>query len=455
MIIDERQIHAIVDSCSMLSESKLEQILAKAELKKGLSLEEAAGLLSISDDRQMKLLFASAWKVKNEIYGNRLVFFAPLYLSNYCINDCEYCGFHCRNREMNRKKLSMEEIAEETRTLIRMGHKRLLIEVGEDPSINDIDYVCDAIKTIYSTRLGNGEIRRVNVNIAATSADDYRKLKSAGIGTYQLFQETYHRETYQRLHHGPKADYVRQITAMDRAFEAGIDDVGIGVLFGLYDYRFEVLALLSHAAYLDKKFGVGPHTISVPRFNPAPSVDYAPAHPVSDRDFLKLIAVLRLSVPYTGMIISTRERPEIRAKAFSIGISQASAASCTSPGGYSNKFSSQKQFSLHDERSVDEILQDVAKRGLLPSFCTACYRSKRTGEAFMRLAKTGNIHYLCHPNAILTFKEFLLDYASPEMKETGNRLLAMEVENIADEERRKETKRRLERIECGERDLYF
>ena len=361
---------------------------------------------------------------------------------------------------MKRTRLTQDQIKLETEHIIRMGHKRILLESGEHPE-NSIDYVCDAIKTIYSTKVGNGEIRRVNVNIAATTIENYQKLKKIGIGTYQLFQETYHRETYVRLHNGPKADYDRQITAHERAFAAGLDDYGMGVLFGLYDYRFEVLALLSHAQYMEKKFGVGPHTISVPRFQPAPGVVYSSQFPVSDNDFLKLIAVIRLSLPYTGMIISTRESPEIRKKTFEIGISQTSAASKTSPCGYSStaniptRSPTSAQFQLSDHRSVDEIIQSICKQELLPSFCTACYRSKRTGETFMKLAKTGNIHYLCHPNAILTFKEFLEDYATAETKKLGEITIARELEHIEDSERKEETISRLKRIENGERDLFF
>ncbi|MBD3210083.1 [FeFe] hydrogenase H-cluster radical SAM maturase HydG [Candidatus Micrarchaeota archaeon] len=451
-MIDEKKIQNLVDSTPSPDERLLDKILAKAARKKGLSLEESAALLNMHDEKQLRKLFDAAWKVKNEIYGNRLVLFAPLYLSDYCVNDCKYCGFHCSNRGLKRIRLTMEQIAEQTRLIIGMGHKRILVEAGEHPD-NDIDYICDSIRTIYRTKAGNGEIRRVNVNIAATTGEDYRKLKEIGIGTYQLFQETYHRETYEKLHHGPKADYQRQITAHERAFRAGIDDYGIGVLFGLYDYRFEALSLLSHARYMDETHGVGPHTISVPRFRPAPSVDYRPEHPVSDQDFLKLIAAIRLSVPYTGMILSTREPPEIREKAFAMGISQTSAASKTSPGGYSTR--QNRQFELSDHRSVDEVLQGMCRQQMLPSFCTACYRSKRTGETFMKLAKEGNIHFLCHPNAILTFKEFLLDYASPEMKELGEKTIRTELERIEDEDRRNETKKRLKRIEKGERDLFF
>jgi 2-iminoacetate synthase len=449
---DQEKIEKIIRESRIPSESELDHILKKAEEKKGLELEEAAALLNIENKEQCDRLFKSAGKIKNEIYGNRLVLFAPLYLSDFCVNDCEYCGFQCRNKTLNRKRLTTDEIREETKKIIGMGHKRILLEAGEHPD-NSIDYVCEAIKTIYDTKHENGEIRRVNVNVAATTVEEYKKLKEVGIGTYQLFQETYHPETYKKLHRGPKADYERQLTAHERAFEAGLDDYGMGVLYGLYDYKYEVLSLLDHAKYMDITYGVGPHTLSVPRFQRAPDVVFSPKYPVSDFDFLKLIAVLRLSVPYTGMIISTRESPEIRAKAFEIGISQTSAASRTSPGGYSE--AGNKQFEISDERDVQEILQSVCSQGLLPSFCTACYRSKRTGELFMKLAKTGDINYLCRPNAILTFKEFLEDYADSQLKERGEEVLIKEIEMIENPERKKETLKRLKRIEGGERDLFF
>ena len=451
-IINEDIIHNILASVQSPDDNRLSEILAKASGKKGLSMEETAELLAINNAAQLKRLFLAAGKVKNEIYGNRLVLFVPLYVSDYCINDCVYCGFHCSNRLLKRRRLSIEEIAEQTKLIIRLGHKRILFEAGEHPQTS-IDYVCEAIRTIYNTKVGNGEIRRVNVNIAATSVENYGKLKQAGIGTYQLFQETYHRETYEKLHRGPKADYERQITAHGRAFEAGIDDYGIGVLFGLYDYRFEVLSLLAYIKHMENKCGVGPHTISVPRLRPAPSVVYKPEFPVSDQDFLKLIAVLRLAVPYTGMILSTREPPKLRQKAFEIGISQASAGSKASIGGYSKNENA--QFELADHRPVDEVVRSVCKQGLLPSFCTACYRSKRTGENFMKLAKSGNINFLCRPNAILTFKEFLIDYASAETKEDGGKAITRELEKIDDAERKKETIKRLKKIEDGERDLFF
>jgi 2-iminoacetate synthase len=453
-IIDEERIFNILEKAKKLPEKKILEILDKAKVKKGLNLEEVGYLLQTEDLKLIKKFFKTAGKIKKEIYGERLVLFAPLYISSFCVNDCGYCGFHRRN-PAPRKKLSLAEVKEQVKILENMGHKRLLLEFGEDPIENPIDYVAEVIKTIYQTKSGRGEIRRVNVNIAATTVENYKKLKSAKIGTYQLFQETYHRETYAKMHNGPKADYERQLFAHDRAFEGGIDDVGLGVLFGLYDYRFEVLALVSHAQYLDKKFGVGPHTFSVPRWQPAETVNWIePPHPVSENELLKIIAILRMAVPYTGMIISTRERPEIRAKAFEIGISQTSAASRASPGGYGTK-EELAQFSLSDHRTVDQVLESILRQELLPSFCTACYRQGRTGKAFMSLSKPGLIQNLCRPNAILTFKEYLEDYASAKVKKLGLKIIKKYLKQIPNLNIKEETKDRLVRIEKGERDIYF
>lgn len=452
-VINEKNINEILEETRNPSPDIITDILKIASKKNGLTLKEVGFLLNTEDPKLIEKMFQVSGKIKNEIYGERLVFFAPLYLSSFCINDCDYCGFHLRN-PAPRKKLTLEEVKEQVRILVNMGHKRLLLEFGEHPTISPIDYMVDVIKAIYSTKSGKGEIRRVNVNIAATSVENYRKLKSAGIGTYQLFQETYHRETYKKLHHGPKADYERQLFAHDRAMEAGIDDVGLGVLFGLYDYKFEVLGLVSHAQYLERKFNVGPHTISVPRFQPAPTVSMDLPYKVSENQLLKVISILRMAVPYTGMIITTREKPEIRAKAFEIGISQTSAASRTQPGGYEKEVGLE-QFSLQDHRSVDEVLNSVLKQGLIPSFCTACYRLGRTGETIMKLLKSGEIHNLCRPNAILTFKEYLEDYASKEVKEEGLKIIDAYLKLISNNNTRKETQLRLERIEKGERDLYF
>ncbi len=452
-IINEKKIVAILRATQNPSQEVVRSVLEKAKKKKGLNLREAGYLLQVEDKALWKEIFQVAGRIKDEIYGERLVLFAPLYISSFCVNDCEYCGFHARNKAL-RKKLTLKEIQEQVKILEDMGHKRLLLEFGEHPGENTIDYVVKVIRTIYGTKSKNGAIRRVNVNIAATSVENYRKLKKAGIGTYQLFQETYHLETYEKLHYGPKADFRRQLFAHDNAFRADIDDVGLGVLFGLYDYRFEVLGLLSHAKYLEKKFGVGPHTISVPRLQPADTVTFKSKYHVSEQDLLRIIAILRLAVPYTGMIISTRERPQIRSRAFKIGISQTSAASRTSPGGY-GKEQRLEQFHTSDHRSVAEFIQGILKQKLLPSFCTACYRTGRTGETFMDLAKPGNIHNFCRPNAILTFKEYLEDYATPKERESGEHIMKKYLREIPSKKVRKETEKRLGRIEKGERDLYF
>jgi 2-iminoacetate synthase len=434
------------------TDEQIEIVLKKAAKMKGLTLKDAAILINAGPEHT-PAMFKTAWKIKKEIYGERLVLFAPLYVSNYCINDCEYCGFHARNK-CKRRKLTLKEVDEQTRILTRMGHKRLLLEFGEHPVESPIDYVVDVIKTIYAVKEGNGEIRRVNVNIAATTVEDYRKLKEVGIGTYQLFQETYHRPTYEKLHKGPKADFERQLYAHDRAFEAGIDDVGLGVLYGLYDWKFDTLALLSHAMYLDKKYGVGPHTFSVPRLQPAPTVKDQWPYAVSEEEILKIIAILRMAVPYTGMIISTRESAKVREKAFEIGISQTSAASRTSPGGY-GKDPELNQFTTSDERTVDEVIEGILDEGLLPSFCTACYRLGRTGQDFMDIAKPGEIHNFCRPNAILTLKEYLEDYAKDRTKAKGLKIIEKYVDQIPSESVRLKTIERLKLIEVGRRDLYF
>lgn len=452
-IINEPRIHQILEKTARPDPGRILEILSKASEKKGLNLEKIGYLLNVTDNRLIEKMMTAASKIKQEIYGERLVLFAPLYVSSYCVNDCEYCGFHSRNLAP-RKKLCLAEVSEQVKILEDMGHKRLLVEFGEDPLNNPIDYAVEVIKTIYQTKSGKGEIRRVNVNLAATTVDNYRKLKDVSIGTYQLFQETYHQRTYKKMHHGPKADYLRQLSTHDLAFQAGLDDLGLGVLFGLYDYKFDVLGLVSHAQYLDRTYGVGPHTFSVPRWRPAETVLINPEHQVSESELLKIIAILRLAVPYTGMIISTRERPEVRAKAFEIGISQTSAASKTAPGGYSHN-ELVKQFETFDQRSLDDVLKSILNQGLLPSFCTACYRMGRTGQTFMDLAKPGNIHNLCRPNAILTFKEYLEDYASDEVKQLGQKIIHQYFNQIEDKQTQQETKVRLQRIENGERDLYF
>ncbi len=448
-IVDEGRFRRILEGRP--SDQEVRSILDKALEKNGLSLEETGALARTEDPVIVEEMFRAAGRVKREIYGERLVMFAPLYVSSFCTNNCCYCGFR-RDNPSPRKRLSLGEVREQVRLLERMGHKRLLLEFGEHPD-NSIDYVTDVIREIYSTREGRGEIRRVNVNIAATTTENYRKLREAGIGTYQLFQETYHRPTYEKVHSGPKASFERQLFAHDRAFEAGLDDVGLGVLFGLHDWRFEILGMVSHAQYLERRFGVGPHTFSVPRWQPFGG-EWRPSHPVSEEELLRIIAILRLAVPYTGMIISTRESPGLREKAFGIGISQTSAASRTSPGGYGSPVGLE-QFSLSDHRSLGEVVLSTMKQGLLPSFCTACYRKGRTGEKFMELAKPGNIQNLCRPNALLTFKEYMEDYASGEVKELGPEVVEKYLGMIPDPATREETRARLKRIEEGERDIYF
>jgi 2-iminoacetate synthase len=458
-MIDEERIHKQLEDGQGKSKEEVLAIVAKAKEAKGIEPAEAATLLQVEDPALIEEVFQAAREIKLKIYGKRLVLFAPLYLSNYCINNCLYCGFRRENGAISRKRLTVEEIREQVGELENLGHKRLLIECGESP-LSDMDFIEEAIAAIYACKNRKGEIRRVNVNIAATTVDHYRRLKAAKIGTYQLFQETYHRPTYEALHEGPKRDYERQIFAHDRAQEAGIDDVGLGVLFGLYDYRFEVLALLYHARHLEEKFGVGPHTISVPRWKPAPGVAYKPLHPVSDEDFKKLVAIFRLAVPYTGMIISTRESVEMRTEAFSLGISQTSAGSRTSPGAYGKNSKNQEesqgeQFQLADHRPPDEVIRSICELGYLPSFCTACYRRGRTGKEFMEMAKPGDIQVLCGPNALLTFQEYLLDYAARETRQVGEEKIRQHIQEVPAGPLRDETEKRLQRIEEGERDLYF
>ena len=468
--IDHAALEALLEPRAV-GESRLRSILDKARQARGLEPEEVADLIVAGADRQdlWEEVFRTARSVKEAIYGRRLVLFAPLYISNYCVNNCRYCGYRTGNGSLGRRRLSMDEIATEVRILEGLGHKRLALEAGESPTQCPIDYVVEAIQTVYrtSSREGRGSIRRVNVNIAATTVEDYARLRRAGIGTYILFQETYHRPTYEWMHpSGPKSDYLWHLYAMDRAMEGGIDDVGIGVLFGLYDWRFEVLGLLTHARHLEEVHGVGPHTISVPRLRPARGVDLASfPYLVSDEDFRRLVALIRLAVPYTGMILSTREKPGFRDEVFGLGISQISAGSCTGVGGYREEAErtargepapdDAAQFAVEDHRRPDEIIRSLALSGYIPSYCTACYRRGRTGDRFMSLAKTGEIKNLCLPNAILTFKEYLLDYASPATREAGERAIASHLQEIGKPEVREETVRRLGRLEAGERDLYF
>lgn len=437
-------------------------IIEKATACKGLTYSEAAVLLNVDDKELIEEMFKAARSIKEAIYGNRIVLFAPLYVSSYCVNGCKYCGYKFSNEDFHRKKLSMEELKEEIKILESMGHKRLALEVGEDPVNCSLDYILDCIKTIYSMKFENGSIRRINVNIAATTVENYKKLKDAEIGTYILFQETYHKPTYEKMHPvGPKHNYNWHTTAMDRARAAGIDDVGIGVLYGLYDYKYETVGMLMHAEHLDKETGVGPHTISMPRLRAAENVslkDYP--YLVSDEDFIKIVAILRLAVPYTGMILSTREEAEFRDKVISVGISQVSAGSCTGVGGYAEErglqHSDEKpQFEVGDHRSPSQILKNLCESNYIPSYCTACYRAGRTGDRFMEFAKSGTIHNFCLPNAILTFKEYLIDYADDELRTIGEATIEKNIQDIPDEKTREATREKLKRIEKGERDLRF
>lgn len=435
-------------------------LIEKARNCKGLTHREAAVLLECQIAEENEKMFTLAKEIKQKLYGNRIVMFAPLYLSNYCVNGCVYCPYHHQNEHISRKKLTQEEIVCEVRALQDMGHKRLALETGEDPVNNPIEYVLESIKTIYSIHHKNGAIRRVNVNIAATSVENYRKLKDAGIGTYILFQETYHKENYELLHPvGPKHDYAYHTEAMDRAMEAGIDDVGIGVLFGLNLYRYDFIGLLMHAEHLEAAFGVGPHTISVPRIRPADDIDPNNfTNSISDDIFSKIIAVLRIAVPYTGMIISTRENEETRKRVLDLGISQISGGSRTSVGGYAKEEKEEdnsSQFELNDTRTLDEIVNWLLDMDYIPSFCTACYREGRTGDRFMSLVKSGQIANCCLPNALMTLKEYLEDYASEDTKQKGETLISKEVEHITNEKVRAIAKDHLSELHNGKRDFRF
>jgi len=459
-IIDAQRINSIIESSANASPQEIRDILSKSLELKGISIQETAKLLMTDDPELKGEIFQTAKKIKESIYGKRLVLFAPLYISNLCANECLYCAFRATNKHLKRKALNQDEIAEEIAALIDQGHKRVLLVAGESYPEEGLDYVIKSIATIYSVNRGPGKnIRRVNVNIAPLETDEFKRLKEAKIGTYQLFQETYHYNTYKAMHKGGvKRNYSYRLRAIDRAFDAGIDDVGIGILFGLYDYRFEVIALRMHIDHLEKQFGLGPHTISVPRIEPADSSDVAshPPYQVSDDDFKKIIAVLRISVPYTGMILSTRENPQIRAEAFDLGISQISAGSKTNPGGYhvsaqQDEPAVAQQFSLGDTRPLDVVIRDVVSHGYIPSFCTSCYRAGRTGLDFMELAKPGLIKKFCDPNAILTFGEYLIDYASPETKKSGMELInkmlgSMDMPAVNE---------KFQKIVDGERDIIF
>ena len=438
------------------NEALIDSILEKARLRKGLSHREASVLLACQMEEKNQEIYKLAEQIKKDFYGNRIVMFAPLYLSNYCVNGCTYCPYHLKNKHIARKQLTQEEIRKEVIALQDMGHKRLALEAGEDPVRNTMEYYLDSINTIYSIKHKNGAIRRVNINIAATTVDNYRLLKEAGIGTYILFQETYHKESYLTLHPtGPKHDYNYHTEAMDRAMEGGVDDVGIGVLFGLDKYRYEFAGLLMHAEHLEAAFGVGPHTISVPRLRHADDINADEFdNGIDDDTFAKIVACIRIAVPYTGMIISTRESQKCRERVLHLGVSQISGGSRTSVGGYCEPEpddAKSEQFDVSDTRTLDEVVRWLMEMDYIPSFCTACYREGRTGDRFMSLCKSGQIQNCCHPNALMTLKEYLMDYASPETKAIGDRLIAKEVGNVPNEKARAVVLENLRLIEQNNR----
>ena len=450
--VDEHSIQQVLDSATV-PDAEIRRILSKAAELKGLSYQEVGALIKVTDPLLLDEMFHTARKVKEEIYGNRIVLFAPLYASNVCANECVYCAFRSSNKTLVRKTLSNEELREETKAMIRTGQKRIVLLAGEALGL---DYILDAIRTIYDTKEGRGEIRRVNVEIAPLSVEDFRRLKDAEIGTYITFQETYHRATYETAHlRGKKKDFQWRLECMDRAMEGGIQDVGIGALLGLTDWRFELLAMMQHANHLEQRFGCGPHTISVPRIEPAEGSDLslAPPQAVNDLDFKKIIAIIRMAVPYTGIILSTRERADTRQECLQLGVSQISAGSRTDPGGYGEENSHSAQFSLGDHRSLDEVVKDLCEMDFIPSFCTGCYRLGRIGADFMDLAKPGDIKTHCHPNAVSTFQEYLVDYASPATQVAGEAciqrtLAGMEPKLAAF------TQGMVEKIKSGKRDVF-
>ncbi len=457
--IDEKKVWDVLEANKKADAVKVREVLSRAAEMKGLEMEDVAVLTGISDPELLGELFDTANRVKETIYGKRLVLFAPLYVSNLCSNECLYCAFRATNKNIVRNALTQKQIAREVEVLINQGHKRILQVAGESYPSQGFQYILDSIRTIYQVKSAHGEIRRVNVNIAPLDTEEFRLLKKEGIGTYQIFQETYHRETYKKVHlGGKKRDYNWRIWSLHRAMEAGIDDLGIGVLFGLFDYRFEILAMMQHIRELEHQFGVGPHTISVPRLEPATGSDLAshPPFPVSDIDFRKIVAILRLAVPYTGIIMSTRETAQMRRETFALGVSQISAGSRTNPGGYEHEAEEDDpsgQFSLGDHRPLDEVIRDVAGMGYIPSFCTACYRLGRTGQDFMDLAKPGDIKLHCAPNALSSFKEYLQNYASPETGKIGNRLIQETIAGMNGLARQRAEKL-VKRVEAGRDDVY-
>ena len=458
MFINHEYIYKILEETKNPSNEQIKEVLNRAKNREGLDYKDIAILLQAEDEKDLKEIYSLAGEIKKDIYGKRVVVCAPLYVSDYCVNNCVYCGYK-RDNKFNRRRLTMDEVAQEVKILEQMGHKRLALELGEDPVNAPIDYVLECLDTIYKTQNNNGEIRRVNVNIAATTVENYKLLKEKGIGTYILFQETYHKPTYDKMHpKSLKGDYNYHLTAFDRAMEAGIDDVGAGVLFGLADPRFEVLGLMMHNAHLEEKFGVGFHTISVPRLQPANGVSLENyPHLLDDKMFKKIVAILRIAVPFTGLILSTRETPEMRKELLKYGVSQISAGSSTGVGGYKEREEGKevKQFKTNDERSPIEILKELLSDGYIPSYCTACYRKGRTGDRFMSLAKSGNIKYVCEPNALMTLLEFTLDYGDEELYKKSLEIIDKEVENIEREDIKSLTKESMEKMKKGQRDFYL
>ena len=459
MFINHEHINELLENAKNATHDQVQAVLDKSKRQEKLNHQDVAILLQIQDADQLENLYKTAGEIKNRIYGNRIVVFAPLYISDYCVNNCTYCGYK-RDNKFARRKLTMEEIQEEVRLLEKMVHKRLALEVGEDPVNTPIEYVCDAIDAIYSTQNENGAIRRVNVNVAATTVEDYKRLMDKKIGTYILFQETYNRPTYERVHpQSLKGNYDYHTTAFDRAMEAGIEDVGGGVLFGLYDWKFEILGLMLHNEHLEEKFGVGFHTISVPRIKKAEGMELSEFdYLIDDETFKKIVTIIRVAVPFTGIILSTRESAEMRRTLIKQGVSQISAGSCTGVGGYKEEETKVGnhvgQFNVADERTPLEVLKELVSEGLIPSYCTACYRSGRTGDRFMQLAKSGQIHNVCTPNALMTLMEFILDYGDAELLETGKTFILAESDKIEREDIKQLLKLKLEKIENGERDLF-
>ncbi|MCX0404633.1 [FeFe] hydrogenase H-cluster radical SAM maturase HydG [Clostridium perfringens] len=460
--IKDDEINSLIAKGKELVSDKelVKEIIEKSKSAEGLTPEETAVLLNLEDKELIEEMFKAARQVKEKLYGKRLVVFAPLYVSNYCVNNCTYCGYkHC-NDELKRKKLNKEQLIEEVKVLESLGHKRIALEAGEDPVNAPLDYILDCIKSIYSIKFDNGSIRRINVNIAATTVENYKRLKDAEIGTYILFQETYHKPTYERLHvSGPKHNYNYHTTAMHRARKAGIDDIGMGVLYGLYDYKYETLAMLMHAMDLEETTGVGPHTLSVPRIRPAENVSLENyPYLVDDEDFKKIVAILRLAVPYAGLILSTREEPGLRDEIIALGVSQVSTGSCTGVGGYSESYidpEEKPQFEVGDHRSPVEMIESLMEAGYIPSYCTACYREGRTGERFMDIVKSGELYKICEANALITLKEFIDDYGTDRTREIGDKLIKKSIDEIDNESFRKSVEEKINKISNGTRDLRF